>query len=347
MQDGKLIETVHPQQHYRTIFNQQTGFFVRKEDKGYTEPSWAMDGPELIDLSITNYCERNCSFCYRRIKKDEAQFMCLDDVINVASQARDSGTLQIALGGGNPNQHPEFVEILRIIREYNIVPSYTTNGDGLTDDILRATAKFCGAMAVSVYPPFSENKFQVLLSRIKDYGITVNLHTIIKNDNIDLWLKWLHNPPSFFKYVNAIIFLNYKPVRKGTFSLDNDRARLFFETINKCDNVKIGFDSCSISGISQWMDVPEYLVEPCEAARFSAFISEDMKMYPCSFMIEKQYCGDLRQQPLIEIWQKNDFFSRFRSVPTSQHCKNCPVFHKCNAGCRLFPDINFCVIADK
>ena len=78
--------------------------------------------------------------------------MTLDDIESVVKQAKDAGVLQISLGGGNPNQHPQFVEVLRIVRENGIVPSYTSNGEGLTDNVLKATAQYCGAMALSLYP---------------------------------------------------------------------------------------------------------------------------------------------------------------------------------------------------
>ena len=64
--DGDLIMREYPAQHYKTLFNQQTGFFMRVEDDGYPEPFWAEEGPELLDVSITSYCERGCQFCYRK-----------------------------------------------------------------------------------------------------------------------------------------------------------------------------------------------------------------------------------------------------------------------------------------
>lgn len=150
---GNLIIREHPEQHYKTLFNQQTGFFMRAEDNGYPEPFWAEDGPELLDISITNYCERNCLFCYRKANPNGTH-MPLESLKFVIEQAKKVGVFQIALGGGNPNQHPHFKDILRIIRESGIVPSYTTNGDGLSDDILVATKTYCGAMAVSLYEPY-------------------------------------------------------------------------------------------------------------------------------------------------------------------------------------------------
>ena len=155
-------------------------------------------------------------------------------------------------------------------------------------------------------------------------------------------MTWLKTPPRFFKYLNAIIFLNYKPVRGSDLHVDKDRVKRFFEAVNHCRCVKIGFDSCSISGIIRWMDIPSYLIEPCEAAKFSAFVSEDMKMYPCSFMVDKGYCGDLKTQSLLDVWQKNEYFIRFREDKVPERCNGCNYYKDCKGGCHLYPTINFC-----
>lgn len=42
--DGDLIIREYPEQHYKTLFNQRTGFFMRLEDDGYPEPFWAEEG---------------------------------------------------------------------------------------------------------------------------------------------------------------------------------------------------------------------------------------------------------------------------------------------------------------
>lgn len=342
MQGGKLIEQYHEEQHYRVVFDQRKGFFVRKEDIGYPEPLWSADGPELIDLSITNYCERNCDFCYRETCVEKAKFINLEEVEKIVSQAESCGTLQIAIGGGNPNQHPEFTDILKIIRNHNIVPSYTSNGDGLSNKILTATSDYCGAMAISFYPPYDEEHYEQILQRIWNYKIPVNLHVIIREDVLDLWIKWIKTPPKFFRYINAIVFLNYKPIRNVHSEKNTKKIQLLFETIDQCRDVKIGFDSCSISGIVKWLSIPSYLIESCEAARFSAFISEDMNMYPCSFMINQGYYGDLRKESMVDIWQRNAYFKRIRENNPSNRCINCKYVSICKGGCPLFPDINFC-----
>lgn len=342
MTHGDLVISRHPDQHYRTLFNRKTGVFVRKEDKGYKEPFWSQDGPELLDVAITNYCERGCAFCYRQSNKDGIH-MSIEDISNIVRQAQEIGVLQIALGGGNPNQHPQFCEILQLIRLHGIVPSYTTNGVGLSDEVLIATAQYCGAMAVSLYPPYDEH-YEALLYRINRFGIRCNLHMILKSDTIDTAIDWLQSPPAFMRYVNAIIFLNYKPINMAypNRPIEKDKLRHFFQTTANCRAVKIGFDSCSISGIVQYMHVPNFLIESCEAARFSAFISEDMKMYPCSFMVETEQYGDLRKKSMYEVWKTSDAFVNFRNQLSQKSCAQCAFQATCNGGCHFMPHINFC-----
>ena len=54
---------------YTSSFNPGTGFFARIPDKGEEDPFWSPHGPELMDISITNWCDQQCSFCYRSSNK--------------------------------------------------------------------------------------------------------------------------------------------------------------------------------------------------------------------------------------------------------------------------------------
>ena len=195
---------------------------------------------------------------------------------------------QVALGGGNPNQHPGFCEILKLTRErYGIVPSYTTNGRGLTKEVLQASKEYCGAVAVSAYSPYEEmaNAIRALSS----YGIRTNIHFVLESRSIETALKWLETPPGFLDSVNAIVYLNYKPVGRCSdhrlLLKHSDKAVRFFKiATGQAHQFKIGFDSCLVSGLVRFTDVPEICYDGCDAGRFSMFISEDMEMYPCSFI---------------------------------------------------------------
>jgi len=53
-----IVKRIYKEQNYSIVFNKKTGFFARIETKGYEEPFWCKNGPELLDISITNYCEK-------------------------------------------------------------------------------------------------------------------------------------------------------------------------------------------------------------------------------------------------------------------------------------------------
>jgi len=207
---GALLVKHFRTDHYTAIFNPRSGFFARVEDDGQPEPFWAEHGPELLDISITNWCDRGCAFCYRK-SDTNGSHMPIDDFEEILRQAAEMHVFQIALGGGNPNQHPQFPEMLHMARvKYGIVPNYTTNGRGLDDTVLEATARYCGAVAVSAYPPYQET--DVAVSRLADRGVTTNIHFILSSRTVGAAIDWLNAPPSFLRKAHAIVFLNYKPV---------------------------------------------------------------------------------------------------------------------------------------
>lgn len=332
-------------QNYSTMFNPNTGFFARVEDKGYEEPFWSHHGPELLDISITNWCDFGCAICYRS-SDESGNHMSLGNYEIIMRQAHRMHVNQVALGGGNPNQHPDFVDFIRLTREkYGIVPNYTTNGRGLTKEVLEATAKYCGAVAVSAYKPYDETSEAI--EKLSSHGVKVNIHFILSSKSIDTAIDWLHEPPEFIKDINALIFLNYKPV--GRFSSPNlllknsDRVDEFFKLATNIRHpFKIGFDTCTVTGLAKYGNVAPVSYEGCDAGRFSMFISEDMEMHPCSFMTK-----DFKGTPIVddnmhEFWLKGQAFKNIRHTLGTSGCSDCKTKDLCLGGCPIWPEINLC-----
>jgi radical SAM protein with 4Fe4S-binding SPASM domain len=334
------------QDRYTAVFNPNSGFFARIEDHGHGEPFWAEHGPELLDIAITNWCDRGCSFCYR--KSDESgSHIRLADYEEIIRQAQNMHVFQVALGGGNPNQHPHFAEILRLTREkYGIVPNYTTNGRGLSPAVIEATAKYCGAVAVSAYPPYTETV--AAIETLVANRITTNIHFILTSKSVDTAIEWLKMPPRFLEIANAIVFLNYKPV--GRFADEklllnkSPRVEEFFKLATTArQSFRVGFDTCTITGLARYGRAAEVSLEGCDAGRFSLFVSEKMEVYPCSFMVEAGYRGiPLKNYSLSEIWQNHEAFLRIRAKHAEKGCADCQTPNQCLSGCPLFPQMNLC-----
>ena len=211
--------------------------------------------------------------------------------------------------------------------------------------MLNASAKFCGAVAVSAYEPYSF--LSETIRKFRNYEIRTNVHFVLDAQSSETALSWLLDPPDFMKEVNAIIFLNYKPVGRGA---RGDRLLSHYSKLTELmrvattggQNFKVGFDSCMVSGLVENENINPVWYDSCEAARFTMFVSEDMKAYPCSFM-ESLHTGiPLTNANLLEIWQNGLSFRETRESLKTPKCRGCSLQHVCRGGCPILPKINLC-----
>lgn len=336
-------------QNYYHFFDNTTGIAARWNSNG-GNPFWREEGPELLDISITDYCERGCDFCYRNANI-EGCFMKLSFFEEIMQQAEKAGIQQIALGGGNPNQHPDFINFLKIAREHHIVASYTTNGQGMSEEIYKATKMYGGAIAASWYAPYTDALD--VMEKCKIHNICFNIHFVLHNESLLEALSLLNSSTLPWENINAIVFLNYKPLGRRIYDglKDDENWDYFLNVVMQFKKCRIGFDSCMISWLMKNKElILEESIDFCEAGRFSAFISEKGVMYPCSFLCnENRYGESLIEKSLVEIWKTGRAFVEMRKLldcPSSQEtpifrCANCADYDLCHGGCQVL-EINRC-----
>ena len=291
-------------------------------------------GPDLLDVSITNRCNRCCDFCYRH-STPAGDDITLEDYQIVIDNAKDCGIQQIAIGGGEPTMHPHFCEILEMTRSGGIIPNYSTNAQNLTEKILRYTKAYCGAIAISVYEEIEE--YKEIINRIKSYGIKVNFHLILRADKIEDYSSFLKHPPKWLADLNAIIFLNYKPAN-GNDSLCLNKCDLkvieeFFEAVKAFHLCGVGFDTCSASYVCRYLDVDSCYYDWCEGARRSAYINEQLRVFPCSFY--ENGGESLRDNSLKWIWGNSQIFIAHRQSLSIAKGK-CEKAHECYCTCPIY-----------
>ena len=242
-------------------------------------------------------------------------------------------TFQIALGGrGDVDQHQDFEKILRCCREHNIVPNFTSSGLGFTEEIVALCKELCGAVAISWYR--QEHTYKAI-HMLLDAGLKTNIHYVLGNNSIDEAIERLKQN-SFPKGINAVIFLLHKPVGLGketnVLKADDERVKTFFELVDSQNfDFKIGFDSCTVPGLINFTSqIDEESFDTCEGARWSAYVTSDMKMLPCSFdNQELRWAYDIANDTIQHAWdskQFEDFRNHFRNS-----CVNCKDRKKCMA----------------
>ena len=346
---------VNKEKEYTSFFNSRTGEYIRTGiiengvDTG-KDPFMA-PFPELLDVGIMGHCKHGASGlcvkagveCYQDGLHANKPNMSLEDFIEIVKQCRKH-TFQIALGGcGDPDQHEEFEEILKVCCDARIVPNFTTSGLGMTPEIAGMCKKYCGAVAVSWYRSEYTTKAIKLLV---DAGVKTNVHYVLSKSTVKEALERLKDRQGFGEGINAVIFLLHKPVGLGTkeemITSDNKEFWTLLDYINEQDfPFKIGFDSCSVPAVLSLNNVNENAVDTCEGGRWSAYISADMKMMPCSFDNQMQrWAVDLKEKSMQEAWNSEkfeDFRNHFRN-----RCPECEKRELCMGGCPIVPEIVVC-----
>lgn len=151
----------------------------------------------------------------------------------------------------------------------------------------------------------------------------------------------------FSEGINAVIFLLYKSVGLGRRELviteDTPQVEGFFRLIDGGEfPFKVGFDSCTIPGILRYSKNTDIAsVDTCEGSRWSAYITPDMFMLPCSFdNQELRWAVSLRDHTIEEAWNSEPF-GNFRSILRNA-CPGCPKRASCMGGCPIRPEIVLC-----
>lgn len=329
---------------YNFIGDTKTGVTFRWGKNLKDNPLFAPH-PELADISISNHCSKACSFCYRNSTTNNS-FITLKEynhILDSLQHPKWGNVFQIAIGGGEPLEHPDFIEIINATHSRNIVPNFTTNGDLIDNMIAEAIASKVGAVAISCQniEELDYTKVDILF----EYGIKTNIHFLLNSDTlqqaIDV-LKGQYNK-SLTK-INAIIFLTYKPCGRAdeskTLSLSND----FLNFVNLIDNSqccsKIGFDACFVPNLMRYTKVNSNYIDPCECAFFSVYIDEKMNVKPCSFTTDESESFNLKEYSFEEIW--NTKFKNIRETRINNCTSSCKLKAECRGGCPYFEKLNIC-----
>lgn len=136
---------------YNFIGDTESGITFRWGKSFQENPSFA-PWPELADISISNHCTKGCDYCYRN-SEDNSMFMSLEDyeyILKELQHPKWGNIFQVAIGGGEPLEHPQLEQIIEATISRNIVPNLTTNGIHIDREYASYFKGKVGAVAFSV-----------------------------------------------------------------------------------------------------------------------------------------------------------------------------------------------------
>lgn len=105
--------------NYVVTLDLATGTKIRENDLDF----FRADFPESMDIKICNKCDLGCPMCHENSTPDGT----CGDIMSESFIDKLHPYTELAIGGGNPLEHPSLVPFLEKCQRLNFIPSMTVN----------------------------------------------------------------------------------------------------------------------------------------------------------------------------------------------------------------------------
>lgn len=184
--------------NYTVTIDTKTGTKIRENDLDH----FRADFPESMDIKICDKCDMGCPMCHENSTPDGK----CGDIMSASFIDKLHPYTELAIGGGNPLEHPDLVAFLEKCRDLNLIPSMTVNQVHFMKNkqYLKTLcdSKLIYGLGISVNKV--DNDF---LEALKDFPNAV-LHVING-------LVTIHDLAMLAGKDLKILFLGYKEFRRG------------------------------------------------------------------------------------------------------------------------------------
>lgn len=175
------------------------GTKIRENDLDFFEAEF----PESMDLKITNKCHNGCAFCHENSTRDGKH----GDIMSPSFIDKLHPYTEIAIGGGNPLEHPDLVPFLEKLKSLKMIPSMTIRQNDFMDNLDLITElvnkKLIYGLGISLVAT-KQDGFIEAVQKFPNAVIHV-INGIVTLDELEM-----------LAYHNLkILILGYKEVRRG------------------------------------------------------------------------------------------------------------------------------------
>jgi len=296
--------------------------------------------PLSVELDLTYRCNYNCLYC-RNGQIEENEALDFETMKKIIKELKENNIFSINISGGEPLLHKNFVDIIKLLKENNLVWNLTTNGS-LIDGKMAKTLKDNNINSLFItltgmndeldsYHKGNKNTFSKARKCIEN----------CKKLNIEIYVGYLLTPYNVCDIDNFINFINENGLKAklmkvkpmGTSLLNQD---LYIDDKKYNETIKY---MRSLLGNKLIIGEQNERVEDinCMAGVTSCVIGADYNIYPCVMFLgeEKVSCGCIKKDSLYNIWNNSKVLSDFRKPrKLANGCNKCIKKEKCHGGCR-------------
>lgn len=326
-----------------------------------TDDDYARSRPMHVVWEITLACNLKCGHCGSRAGKKRPNELTTAECIDVIRQCARLGTREITLIGGEAYMRPDWLEIIRAIREHGMHCSMQTGGFTLTDDKVRR-AKEAGLESAGVSidglrdlhdrirgVPGSYDRCIEALQNLRRHGLPYGVNTQLTAETLPHLRPLLH-------VIAELGVRNWQIQLTVAMGNAADHPELIlqpYELLEVMPFLSDLFDEAFDLGVliqpgnnigyfgpyeHKWRVAEEARHwQGCAAGHTGLGIESDGTIKGCPSLATDEYAGgNVREMTIEEIWETTDQlrFARDRAGDELWgFCGTCYYADVCRAGC--------------
>ncbi len=336
---------------------------------GVTVPQ-KLPAPFMIVWNFTNMCNLRCKHCYQRADRSLPNELSLTEKLAIVEELDRVGVASIALSGGEPTLHPDYLTIVKAAAKRGMYTAIATNGWRFADIDEMRKAKEAGLRYVEVsvdsanprkHDEFrgvegSWNRAVKALENAVKLGLSHAMAVTLTRMNVDEIDDLLDLAESIG--VKRVVFFNFVPTGRAKDIIDQDldpieREKIMRKLYREMKRRKIeivttapqygrvvmqmsgGTEAAPTHFVARGDPAVTALAEfvgGCGAGRIYAALQPEGTLTPCVFMPIP--VGNLRKTSFWSLWTRHPLFQKLRDRNALKgFCGKCPYRFVCG-GCR-------------
>ncbi|WP_211251521.1 radical SAM/SPASM domain-containing protein [Methanolacinia paynteri] len=298
-----------------SVRNQKSGLYLRR-----------------VFVEITSSCNLLCKHCYNGSAK--VRHISLDGIKDIVAEALAMGSYRLDVTGGEPMLHPNFLEIMAILRDKLFLTSIFTNGTLITKPIVERIKKLGNVERVYVSLDDSEPHSHDCFRGVEgSFDKTMNGIKLLRQSRIPVVINTTLTPQNVEKIediykigkeldvgVRVAPVLNQGRAMKNVFHISDEKiAKIYKDNI-----IRYGLK-------------PNNSKYPlCGVATSMIFIKSDGEICLCPTLSSAQSnlfsLGNICNESISDIWDSDELNDIRQNILCKE--KSCKFIKICGGGCR-------------
>lgn len=298
-----------------------------------------------LQIEVSSRCNERCIHCYiPNQKKDNGNDMPLEMILRVLDEAKDMGTLQVTLSGGELFLHKQIDVILRYARSNDFIISILSNLVLLTEKHIELLKEINPSIVqVSLYSMIAEEHDAITLVKGSFEKTKRNIERLVAA-NIPVQISCPVMKLNRKSYKDVLVYANKLRIKAQTdfimmaqadHNTNNLAQRISINETAELLNDMLEYDrdyiGSTLNQEPKSRDIEKFKKMPvCGVGVDNICLTANGDYYPCAGW-QGMVVGNANQQSLKDIWENSPELKQLRTITNGSfpQCIECDARDYC------------------